>query len=332
MDLFKAVWEIIKGDLMAVMKEFEITGRLDWRLNCTKTVLIPKCDGATSMHNFRPISLIGGIYKIISKTLTERLKVVMPSLISEFQGAFVDNMQITDDILIALELIDAREKTNVFGLVVKVNLEKAFDNISWSCLDYTVSRFGFGMVWRNLVKWCLSTARFSMTINGSASAMFRSGKGIKQGDPISHFLFIMIVEVLSVMIKKAADMDLIVGFKPSENAFSITHIQFADDLIVFLDGDVEQIQNLKNILLAFELISGLKVNFKKSVVAAVGNVLNTAECALLFGCPMISFPMKYLGIPLGNKSKAVGVWDTILQKFQKKLSIWQRRYYPREVG
>lgn len=128
------------------------------------------------------------------------------------------------------------------------------------------------------------------------------------------------------MIKKAADMELIAGFKPSENAFSITHLHFADDLIVFLDDNVEQIQNLKNILLAFELISGLKVNFKKSVVAAVGNALHTTECALLFGCPLTSFPMKYLGIPLGHKSKAVGIWDVILHKFQKKLSIWQRRY------
>lgn len=244
----------------------------------------------------------------------------MPSIISEFQGAFVDNRQLTDGILIASELIGAREKTNIPDLVVKVDLEKAFDNISWCCLDYTLSRCGFGMVWRNWIKWCLSTARFSMTINGTSSAMFRSGKGIKQGDPISPFLFIMIVEVLSVMIK------LVAGFKPSENAFSITHLQFTDDLIVFLDNDVEQIQNLKNILLAFELISGLRVNFKKSVVVVVGNALYTAECALLFGCRMTSFPMKYLGIPLGNKSKAVGVWDIILQKFQKKLSIWQRRY------
>lgn len=118
---------------------------------------------------------------------------MMPSIISEFQGAFVDIRQITDGILIASELIDAREKTDVSGLVVNVDLEKAFDNISWSCLDYTLSRFDFGMVWRNWVKWCLSTARFSMTINGTASTMFRSGKSIKQGDPISPFLFIMIV-------------------------------------------------------------------------------------------------------------------------------------------
>ncbi|XP_026451625.1 uncharacterized protein LOC113351936 [Papaver somniferum] len=110
MEFFKAVWDVIKAELMAVMKEFEQTGNIDWRLNCTNIIFIPKCEGSTSMTNFRPISLIGGVYQIISKLLADRLKLVIPCIISEFQGAFVDNRQITYEILIASELINSRER------------------------------------------------------------------------------------------------------------------------------------------------------------------------------------------------------------------------------
>ncbi|XP_026417376.1 uncharacterized protein LOC113312857 [Papaver somniferum] len=136
----------------------------------------------------------------------------------------------------------------------------------------------------------------------------------------------MIDEVLSLMIKKAASMDLIAGFKPAPQGTVINHLQFADDLIVFIDDNTEQISNLKNILFAFELIYVLRVNFKKSVVLPVGETQNARACADLFGCSCISFPVNYLGISLDSKSKASSVWETILQKFQRKLNSWQREY------
>ncbi|XP_026410319.1 uncharacterized protein LOC113305513 [Papaver somniferum] len=162
-----------------------------------------------------------------------------------------------------------------------------------------------------------------MAINGAASNLFISTKGLKQGDPMSPFLFILVVEVLSLMMKRVASLNLIYGFKPSAEAdFEINHLQFADDLIVFLDDNCEQVNNLKNVLLGFELVSGLKVNFQKSALVPVGDAVNASDGAVIFGCSITSFPMKYLGIPLGSKSKAVGVWDTILQNFEKKLSMW----------
>lgn len=130
MEFFKATWDIIKPELMNVLNEFHSTRTVDWRLNCTNIILLPKCEGAATMYNFIPISLIGGVYKVISKCLANRLKVVMPTIISKFQGAFVDERKITDGILIASELIDSRERLNVPGLVVKMDLQKAFDNIS----------------------------------------------------------------------------------------------------------------------------------------------------------------------------------------------------------
>ncbi|XP_026420434.1 uncharacterized protein LOC113316481 [Papaver somniferum] len=118
----------------------------------------------------------------------------------------------------------------------------------------------------------------------------------------------MVVEMLFVMIKRAANMNLISGFKPATDANAIHHLQFADDLIVFLDD---------------KLVSGMKVNFRKSVIVAVGEAVNAEASALLFGCPLATFPMKHLGIPLGSKSKPVGVWDVIIQKFQQRMSNYE---------
>lgn len=95
---------------------------------------------------------------------------------------------------------------------------------------------------------------------------------------------------------------------------------------MFLYDNCEQVKNLKKIVLGFELVFGLKVNFKKSAFVPVGNAVNVVESATIFGYQLTSLPMKYLRIPLGSKSKIVGVWDVIIQKFQKKLSLWQRKY------
>lgn len=212
------------------------------------------------------------------------------------------------------------------GIVCKVEFEKAFDNVNWNCLDLVMQKFGFGAVWRGWIRWCVSYARFSILINGEATSMFRSQKGIRKGDPISPFIFIMVVEILSVMIKKGAAEGLISGFQVVEGGTTIYHFQFADDLVVFLDDTEEQVNNLKNILFAFELVAGLKVNFRKSAIVGIGDGNNGVLCATAFGCQLTSFPMNYLGIPLGSKSKCEAIWEVVIQKCYKKLSTWRRKY------
>lgn len=211
-EFYKAAWEIIKEDLMKVIKEFESNASLDWRINYTSLKLIPKVSGVVSLHNFRPISLISGVCKIISKLLADRLKSVLPSIIDNYQGAFIHDRQINDGILIAAEFIDSRIRANKAGIVGKVDFEKAFDNINWNCLDMVLERFGFGSVWRRWINWCISSVRLSILI-GEATKMFRSQKGVRKGNPISPFLFIMVVELLSHMIKKVEAMGLISGFQ-----------------------------------------------------------------------------------------------------------------------
>ncbi|XP_026396487.1 uncharacterized protein LOC113291135 [Papaver somniferum] len=286
MEFYKIGWKVIKNDLMKVVKEFETSSVLDWRVNCINITLIPKCGGAVSLHNFRPISLIGSIYKVISKHLSERLKVVLPSIISEFQGDFVHGRKIQDGMLIASKLIDSKLRQMESGLVCKVDFEKAFDNVNWGCVETVLARFGFGCKWRSWIKWCITTPRFDDLLKGEATDLFKSQKGIRQGDPVSHFLFILVAEVLSLMFKKEAAQGLITGFKVAQQV-------------------------------SFETISGLKVNFRKSTIVGLGQMHNGEFCAYLFGCSSKNFPMNYLGIPLGSKSKCKNMPVSVVKEMER---------------
>ncbi|XP_026459061.1 uncharacterized protein LOC113359683 [Papaver somniferum] len=148
MKFMKAIRDIIIEDLMDVVKEFENLGNLFWIFSCTRNItLIPKCEGVVNIHNLRPIRPISGIYTIISKMLAYMLKKVSPLIITDFQGAFVEERQITGAILIVSELIDSSERDKNPNMVCKVVLEKAFDNISWGYIDNTLVKFVFEYRW-----------------------------------------------------------------------------------------------------------------------------------------------------------------------------------------
>jgi hypothetical protein len=136
MAFFQKCWEVIKKDIMAVFKEFHETGKFEKSLNTTFVALIPKKAGAMEIKDFRPISLISGVYKIISKVLTSRLNSVMGKLVSHTQSAFVPGRQILDSILMANECVDSRIRSREPGLICKLDLEKAYDHINWDFLLY----------------------------------------------------------------------------------------------------------------------------------------------------------------------------------------------------
>ena len=123
------------------------------------------------------------MYKLLAKVLANRLKSVIGEVISDSQQAFVQGRQILDSVLIANETLDSRLKDNKSGLLLKMDIEKAFDHVNWDFLMEVMSKMGFGHRWTNWMKWCCSTATFSILINGRPSGFFRSSGGLRQGDP-----------------------------------------------------------------------------------------------------------------------------------------------------
>ena len=142
----KAAWDIVKRDFCNMLTEFHKSGRLSEEINTTFFTLIPKVPNVVDLKEYRPISLVGCIYKLLSKILSNRMKEVLPSIVGPYQGVFVRDRQILDGVLIANELVDARKWSKKPGVIFKIDVEKAYDHVEWSFADYTL-RFGFGERW-----------------------------------------------------------------------------------------------------------------------------------------------------------------------------------------
>ena len=185
MAFFQACWGILKTDIMAVFHHFHVAGQFEKSLNATFIALIPKKATAVEIKDFRPISLVGGVYKILAEVLASHLRLVLGDIISAPQNAFILNRQILDFVLIANECLDSRLKSGQRGLLCKLDIEKAFDHVNWGFLTLLLEHCGFPDKWRHWISFCLSTIRFSILINGTPHGFFRSSRGLWQGDPLS---------------------------------------------------------------------------------------------------------------------------------------------------
>ena len=153
--------------------------------------------------------------------------------------------------------------------------------------------------------------------------------GLRQGDPLSPFLFILVMEAFSRMLDKAALQGRLSGFNAgSSNARSllVSHLLFADDALVFCDANIDHMLTLRMVLIWFEAVSSLKINLGKSELVAVGAVRNMEILVAVLGCNQGSLPMKYLGLPLGAKFKDKSIWNPILEKMERKLAGWKKLY------
>ena len=163
------------------------------------------------MGDFRSISLLGSLYKLLAKVLANRLKKVLDKVVSGDQNAFVRGKHILDASLIANEVIDFWHKRNEKGLICKLDIEKAYDSINWNFFMKGLFKMGFGSRWMEWIWWCISTAKFSVMINGVPVGFFSNSKGLRQGDLLSPYLFVLGMEVLSNLIRRAVDGGFLSG-------------------------------------------------------------------------------------------------------------------------
>ncbi|WMV14069.1 hypothetical protein MTR67_007454 [Solanum verrucosum] len=184
---------------------------------------------------------------------------------------------------------------------------------------------GFGGKWLKWIKFCTTTVKFSILINGAPSGFFSSKRGLRQGDPLSPFLFILAMEGLNDMLRTAQTRGWIRGFNANMNnrqGLAISHLQYADDTLIFCDADSSQLKYLRVILILFEAISGLHINWGKSLIFPVNEVPWINMLANILGGKVGDLPTTYLGMPLGDKSRSKVKWDqVILSKKEGGLGI-----------
>ena len=247
-NFIKLFWETLKPDFIRFMDEFYINGSFPKGSNASFIALIPKIKDPQSLNDYRPISLIGCVYKIVAKILAKRLALVLPHLIDERQTAFMKGRHILHGVLIANEVIAEAKLRKKPCMVFKVDFEKAYDSVSWGFLDYMLMRMGFCERWRKWINVCMSSATISILINGSPSQEFVPKRGLRQGDPLAPLLFNIVVEGLTGLMRLAVAKNLFSSYQVGKKKEEVNILQYADDTLFFGAATNDNVRVLKCIL------------------------------------------------------------------------------------
>ncbi|KAL0555833.1 hypothetical protein IC582_004334 [Cucumis melo] len=321
MEFFKAAWFVLKDDIFNIFRDFHMNCIINKAVNITNIALIAKKEKCAEPADYRPISLTTSIYKLIAKVIAERLKETLPSMVAENQLAFVKGRQIIDAILVANEAIDYWRVKKIQGFVIKLDIEKAFDKLNWRFIDFMLMKKGYPIKWRRWIKACISSVQYSIIINGRPRGKIQPSRGIRQGDPISPFIFVLAMDYISRLLNSVGEN--IKGVKMNDN-LNLTHLLFADDILLFVEDDEHSLQNLKNIINLFQLASGLNINLNKSTISPINiDAARTDQIASQWRITTKFFPINYLGVPLGGKQTTKAFWKNIDEKISKKLASWK---------
>ena len=320
----KFCWEIIKKDVMAAVRDFAANGHWPRGTNASFLCLIPKVENPQQLGEFRPISLVGCLYKIISKALSLRLKKVISKVIDVRQSTFLEGRGLLDSVLVANEVLEEYKRRRKSCVFFKVDYEKAYDSVSWEFIFYMMRRLGFCELWIRWIKGCLESASVSVLVNGSPTKEFFPKKGLRQGDSLAPFLFLLVAEGLAGVSRMAEEKNLIDSVVVGRDEVKVSMLQYADDTLFFCEANTKSIFNIKAIFQCFELTSGLRVNFLKSRIGGTGvSHISLRSFAVILKCDVMSSPFVYLGLPVGGSHKREVFWNGVIEKVQARLNRWK---------
>nr|XP_027081023.1 uncharacterized protein LOC113703745 [Coffea arabica] len=326
-NFFQKFWNILKTDVIQAITSFFHSGHMLKAVNHTIISLIPKVENPTDIKQFRPISLCNVIYKIISKILANRLKKVLDNCISKNQAAFVPGRQILDNVIVSHEymhyLKNKRQGSQGF-MALKLDMSKAYDRVKWGYLKEMMIKLGFCEKWIRWIMECITTATFSFNINGEARGYVIPSRGIRQGDPLSPYLFLLVSEGFSNLLAQAESNQKLTGMKISRSGPAISHLFFADDSLIFCKADTSQAEEVLRILEKYGKGSGQMINMDKSSVFFSKNVTQEDQeeiCSRLGNIRRVH-QGKYLGLPMVITRTKEQIFGYIRDKCQKKVSNW----------
>uniref|UniRef100_A0A803QEC1 Reverse transcriptase domain-containing protein n=1 Tax=Cannabis sativa TaxID=3483 RepID=A0A803QEC1_CANSA len=324
---FKHYWNTVGSDLCDAVGEFFASSLMHRGINATNVILIPKVDNPKKVSQFRPISLCNVIYKVISKILANRIRPVLPKLICPTQAAFVPGRSINDNNVLVQEIIHSfkRKKGKEGLLAIKIDLVKAYDKLSWSFIDHVLSTFKVPDLFRQWVSQCITTTTFNIHLNGGRVSSLNPECGLRQGDPLSPYLFIWAAEILSRILEKAIEEGTIKGIKLSRDGPTLSHLFFADDIILVRRTTIAEAKGIWSCIEKFCNWSGQQVNKLKSSIFFSYNTSDGMRRGIMqeLGLNIPTTNINYLGLPLFRSNRKDADFNFILDNLVSKLHGWK---------
>ncbi|XP_057730440.1 uncharacterized protein LOC130945751 [Arachis stenosperma] len=327
---YQQYWDILKKEVCGVVRQIFEEGSLPEEIGEITVVLIPKVRQPESLNQLRPISCCNFIYKIVTRVLVGRLRKVLDSIISPVQSAFIKGRLIQDNIVVVQEVFHKLNRKGNHGsndIAIKLDMNKAYDRLEWNFLQKVMENFGFSTEWVKLMMSCVKSANYRFKINGKLSAKIHPQRGLRQGDPLSPYLFILAAESLTILMERALKDNLISGIKLAPTAPVLTHLLFADDCIFFAGAQEEEIYQLIQIINKYTEASGQRINIEKSglIFGSQVSIQKRVNIEEITGMTSWEEPGKYLGLPATwgrSKSKAL---EWIQEKILEKMQGWKEK-------
>ncbi|GJV62250.1 putative RNA-directed DNA polymerase, eukaryota, reverse transcriptase zinc-binding domain protein [Tanacetum coccineum] len=325
---FKKAWDVVSGDITCAIRDFFSNGKLLKELNHTIISLIPKVTTPARINDYRHISCCNVLYKCISKIIANRVKEGLGDIVSINQSAFVPGHRISDNILLIQELMrNYHRRHGPPRCAFKVDIQKAYDTVDWKFLETILVGFGFHP---KMVQWimvCVSGASYSISVNGNVHGWFKGKRGLRQGDPLSPYLFTLVMEILTLLLqRKVRNSDEFQYHHLCEQQ-RIINLCFADDLFLFARGHPSSVSVIMDALEEFKQVSGLVPSIPKST-AYFCNVPNAIKASILNSMPFAEgvLPVRYLGVPLISSRLLFRDCKILVEKLESRVNDWRNKF------
>ena len=325
---FQKYWKVVSPEVTQGVLSCLNLGHILNAINHTFITLIPKVKTPERITEFRPISLCNVTYKLISKVIANRLKCILSSIISKAQSAFLPGRLITNNVLVAFETLHQTHSIKIGrdgAMAMKLDMSKAYNRVKWSFLEIIMRKMGFHPRWVSLIMNCISTISYFILVNGEPHGFLKPSRDIRQGDPLSPYLFLLCAEGLYYLISNAKDQGNLQGISFCRNAQKSLTLFFADDSLLFSKATLSDCARIQEILTTYEKASGQQVNRDKTTIFFSKATPMTIQNAIkdTLGVPIIRQYEKYLGLPSLVGRHRVASFSHIKERVWSKIKGWK---------
>ena len=266
---YQNYWSLVGNDVIEAILSYLNSGTLPDLLCHSFITLIPKVKNLEFISQYRPICQSNVLYRIFSKVLANKLKRILPEIVSEQQSTFMTDRLISDNIMVAFETLHYMRNHSsgkVGYMALKLDMSKAYDRVEWPYMEKLMKKMGFDDIWVQLMMKCISSTTYLVLISGESHGKITPTRGLRQGDPLSPYLFLLCIEGFHGLLRKAEIEGDIRGVSICRNGPKLTHLLFADDSLIFCRSKIEECAKLLEILATYERASGQQINKDKTTL------------------------------------------------------------------